>query len=517
MPDQPTNNRTIARNTLMLYGRALLMMLIGLYTSRVILHTLGITDFGIYNAVGGIIGLFGVVTGSLSNATSRFITVAIGKGDQEITNKTFGNIKVIYYALCFLVVILGETIGLWFLYHKMTIPADRMTAAFWIYQFTIVSAVLNFICIPYNSAIIAHEKMSAFAYISLLDAVFKLLICYLLIVIPFDKLIVYSTLIFCVGIVDRIIYAIYCERRFEEVKAKPRIFRKQFREIVVLSGWALSGNIAYVSYTQGLNILLNIFFGPVVNAARGVALQVQGVIGQFVSNFQTAINPQITKSYAAGNFERMHQLFNFSSKYSFFLLFFLSLPVVIEAPYILGLWLVKVPQHTVSFLRIIFVYEWVQTLAGAYNTSVLATGNMKWFQIVDGIIRLSIFPSCYVLLKFFNEQPESVFVVLAISEVFSVTAKTFIVLPMIHYKKVDYLKEVIFPIIAIFLLSSVVPILIIGIMKTSFVRLVCVVLTSWGGTSFFIWNIGLNKHEKLAIKDMIIHKLLIKTGLVHDK
>lgn len=214
----------------MLYGRALLMMLIGLYTSRVILHVLGVTDFGIYNAVGGIIGLFGVVTGSLSNATSRFITVAIGKGNQEITNKTFGNIKVIYYALCFLVVLLGETIGLWFLYHKMTIPADRMTAAFWVYQFTIVSAVLSFICVPYNSAIIAHERMSAFAYISLLDAIFKLLICYLLVIIPLDKLIVYSTLIFCVGIIDRIIYAIYCEKRFDEVKAKPRVFKEQFRE-----------------------------------------------------------------------------------------------------------------------------------------------------------------------------------------------------------------------------------------------------------------------------------------------
>lgn len=517
MPDQPTNNRTIARNTLMLYGRALLMMLIGLYTSRVILHVLGVTDFGIYNAVGGIIGLFGVVTGSLSNATSRFITVAIGKGNQEITNKTFGNIKVIYYALCFLVVLLGETIGLWFLYHKMTIPADRMTAAFWVYQFTIVSAVLSFICVPYNSAIIAHERMSAFAYISLLDAIFKLLICYLLVIIPLDKLIVYSTLIFCVGIIDRIIYAIYCEKRFDEVKAKPRVFKEQFREIVVLSGWALSGNIAYVSYTQGLNILLNLFFGPVVNAARGVALQVQGVITQFVGNFQTAINPQITKSYAAGHFERMHQLFNFSSKYSFYLLFFLSLPVVIEAPYILHLWLVKVPEHTVSFLRIIFIYEWVQTLAGAYNTSVLATGNMKWFQIVDGIIRLSIFPCCYVLLKFFHKQPESVFIVLAISEVLSVIAKTFIVLPMIHYKKLDYLKEVILPISAIFVLSPIAPILISELMKSSFIRLACVVLTSCGGTLIFIWIIGLNGHERSVIKDMIVHRLLVKIGLVHEK
>ena len=279
------------------------MMLIGLYTSRVILHVLGVTDFGIYNAVGGIIGLFGVVTGSLSNATSRFITVAIGKGDQEITNKTFGNIKVIYYALCFVVVLLGETIGLWFLYHKMTIPADRMTAAFWVYQFTIVSAVLSFICVPYNSAIIAHERMSAFAYISLLDAVLKLLICYLLVVIPIDKLIVYSTLIFLVGVLDRVIYAIYCKKKFEEVKAKPRICREQFRAILVMSGWSLGGNLAWVLNTQGVTLVLNMFFGPVVNAARGIAQQVQGVMQQFVTNFQTAINPQLFKNARVAKFE----------------------------------------------------------------------------------------------------------------------------------------------------------------------------------------------------------------------
>ena len=293
-----TKNKTIAKNTLMLYLRSFLMMGIGLYTSRIILKTLGVTDFGIYNAVGGIIAIVGFISSSLSNATSRFITIAIGKGQQEFINKTFGNIKIIYYLLCVIVVIVGETIGLWFLYGKMDIPEGRMNAAFWVFQYSILSTVIGLICVPYNSAIIAHERMSAFAYISLIDVILKLLICFLLQVIPYDKLIVYASLFFCIEIIDRLIYAIYCNRHFEEVRVKAKIDRKQFKEILSMSGWSLSGNLFWVLNTQGVNLILNVFFGPVVNAARGIAIQVQGVLGQFVSNFQTAINPQITKTYA---------------------------------------------------------------------------------------------------------------------------------------------------------------------------------------------------------------------------
>lgn len=275
-----TKNKTIAKNTLMLYLRSFLMMGIGLYTSRIILKTLGVTDFGIYNAVGGIIAIVGFISSSLSNATSRFITIAIGKGQQEFINKTFGNIKIIYYLLCVIVVIVGETIGLWFLYGKMDIPEGRMNAAFWVFQYSILSTVIGLICVPYNSAIIAHERMSAFAYISLIDVILKLLICFLLQVIPYDKLIVYASLFFCIEIIDRLIYAIYCNRHFEEVRVKAKIDRKQFKEILSMSGWSLSGNLFWVLNTQGVNLILNVFFGPVVNAARGIAIQVQGVLGQ---------------------------------------------------------------------------------------------------------------------------------------------------------------------------------------------------------------------------------------------
>ncbi len=323
------NNKTIAKNTLMLYMRAILMMGIGLYTSRIILKALGITDFGIYNAVGGIIAMFGFISSSLSNATSRFITIAIGRGDQNYTNRTYGNIKVMYYILCVVIVLLAETVGLWFLFNKMTIPADRMSAAFWVYQYSILSSVVGFISVPYNSAIIAHERMSAFAYISLLDATLKLIICFLLQMSSYDKLIVYATLLFFVGVIDRIIYAVYCNKRFEEVHAPARIDKEQLREILTMSGWSLSGNLFWILNTQGVNLILNVFFGPVVNAARGIAMQVQGVMGQFVTNFQTAINPQITKSYANVEYDRMHSLLHLSSKFSYFLMLLRSHHLVV--------------------------------------------------------------------------------------------------------------------------------------------------------------------------------------------
>jgi O-antigen/teichoic acid export membrane protein len=507
MPAQPTNNRTIAKNTLMLYGRALLMMLIGLYTSRVILHTLGVMDFGVYNAVGGIIGLFGFVTSSLGNATSRFITVAIGQGDQNLINKTFGNIKVIYYFLCIMIVLVSETIGVWFLYNKMTIPADRMIAAFWVFQFTIVSAVLDFVCVPYNSAIIAHEKMSAFAYISLLDAVFKLLICYVLLITPFDRLITYASLIFLVGVVDRIIYAVYCNSRFEEVHAKARIYTEQFREIMVFSGWTLSGNIAWVLNTQGANLLLNVFFGPVVNAARGIALQVQGVMQQFVTNFQTAINPQITKNYASHNYPRMHELVTLSTKYSYQLMLLMSIPVIIEAPEILKLWLKIVPDHTIPFLRWTLIAAVLTTVSNPLWVSVLATGKLKKYMAYDNTIQLIGIPLCYVLFKFFHAESEWLFIVMVLIEVIDIYIRAWIVLPLIDFPYRKYLKEVVLPLFLVTIASCIVPIIVYKEVDQSISGSLFVGMSSILWSSLIIWLIGMKKKERQFIISKV--KLLV--------
>jgi O-antigen/teichoic acid export membrane protein len=504
---EQSNNRTIAKNTLMLYGRSVLMMLIGLYTSRVILHTLGITDFGVYNAVGGIVAMFGFISGSLGNATSRFITVAIGKGDPDLTRKTFGNVKVIYYLLSVLIVLLGETIGLWFLYHKMSIPADRMHAAFWVYQYSILATVIGFISIPYNSSIIAHERMSAFAYISLLDAVLKLLVCYLLLIVPYDKLIIYASLLFVIGVVDRIIYVIYCSKRFEEVHARPRIYREQFRSIMTMSGWTISGNLVWILNTQGVNIVLNMFFGAVVNAARGIALQVQGVMGQFVTNFQTAVNPQIAKSYAQGNYIRMGELLQMSSRFSYLLMFTMSLPVCIEAPVILRWWLGIVPDYTVIFLRLILFSAVITSLSNPLWISVLATGHLKKYIIWDNTVQFLVLPVTYAVFKWMGGGPAWAFAIIAISSCIGLCVRIWIVLPLIRYSYREYIQKVIWPLLCVTLLSPILPMLLYFLIPSQLINFMLVTLTSVACCGVTVWFWGMQDSEREVTRQKLYNRL----------
>lgn len=311
------NNRRIAKNTLLLYVRMLFTMAISLYTSRVVLHVLGVTDYGVYNVVGGVITLLGFLTNSMSGASSRYITFSLGKGDMREMRRTFGNILSIHFLLAGVVLLLGETVGLWFVLEKLRIPADRMDAALWVYHLSVLTAMLGVVSVPYNAAIIAHERMGAFAYIGIVDALLKLVIVYLLWVMPYDKLVVYALLLFGVQVFDRIVYGWYCVRHFEETCAGFLFDKRLFKEMFAYAAWTMNGNLAVVGYTQGINILLNLFYGPVVNAARGIAVQVQAVAQSFCNSFQTALNPQLTKSYARGDLPRMHRLLIQSSKFSF--------------------------------------------------------------------------------------------------------------------------------------------------------------------------------------------------------
>ena len=498
------NNKTIAKNTLMLYMRAILMMGIGLYTSRIILKALGITDFGIYNAVGGIIAMFGFISSSLSNATSRFITIAIGRGDQSYTNRTYGNIKVMYYILCVVIVLLAETVGLWFLFNKMTIPADRMSAAFWVYQYSILSSVVGFISVPYNSAIIAHERMSAFAYISLLDATLKLIICFLLQMASYDKLIVYATLLFCVGVIDRIIYAVYCNKRFEEVHAPARIDKEQLKEILTMSGWSLSGNLFWILNTQGVNLILNVFFGPVVNAARGIAMQVQGVMGQFVTNFQTAINPQITKSYANVEYDRMHSLLHLSSKFSYFLMLLMSVPVFIEAPIILKWWLGTIPDNTIVYLRIILLYSVFATLANPLWIAVLATGKLKKYQLWDNTVQALVLPISYFAFKFFHAASYWVFIILLVAEIVEIFVRVWVVLPLINHKYLDYIREVVIPLVLVSFIAPLVPLALSNYLSTNeVIDFFMISVISMLSSLLFIWLLGMKRSERVYFVEFL--------------
>lgn len=503
MTDTSQNNKLIAKNTLLLYARMLFLMVISLYTSRVILNTLGVEDYGINNVVSGFIGILGFLSSSLGAASSRFITYDLGIGNMAVMKKTFGNIVTIHLLLATIILIIAETIGLWFVLNKLQIPENRMTAALWVYQFSIFSFMLSIVSVPYNATIIAHERMKAFAYITIVDAILKLLIVYLIVVIPYDKLIIYAILYFCIQIFDRIIYGVYCYRHFEETKTKLAFNKNLFKEIFSFAAWTMNGSLAYIGFTQGINVLLNMFYGPIVNAARGIAVQVQGVVQNFCNNFQMALNPQLTKSYAQNDLDHMQQLLKVSSKFSFFLLFIISLPLMLEAPLVLKWWLGIVPEHTVNFLRLILCSSMLFALSNPLIVSVHATGKIKKFQAIEGTMLLCIVPIAYVLLKFFGIRPEYVFCVHIIVEILTQYVRVRIVLPMISMKCIDYLKEVIVPIIKVIVITPILPLIVYHYIDPSVMTffIICIisVICVLGG----VYYLGCIKFER----EFIINKI----------
>lgn len=449
------NNKRIAKNTMFLYFRMLLTMGISLFTSRVVLNTLGIEDFGIYNVVGGVIIMFSFINNAMASSTQRYLTFEIGKQDFVRLKTVFNTSFQIHLLIAIAIVILGETAGLWFLNTQLNIPADRVNAAFWVYQFSILSSVIMILNVPYNALIIAHERMNIFAYISILDVVLKLIIVYLLLLTKFDRLIFYAFLILATTIIVRIIYHFYCKKHFAETKLTKSFDKLLFKEMFSFAGWNLFGNLAGVTFTQGLNILLNIFFSPVVNAARGVAVQVQSAVSGFVTNFQTALNPQITKAYATNDYSFLYNLIYKSSKYSFFLLLILTIPIFLRTDQIMTLWLKNVPDHAVNFVRIMLMISLIDSIASPIMTAAGATGKIKLYQGVVGTILLLILPISYFALKW-GAPPEAVFIVHFIIAVIAQVVRLILIKPMIKLPFVDYFFNVIKP-ISIVTLFSIIP------------------------------------------------------------
>lgn len=382
-----TSNNRILKNTLFMYLRMLLVTVITLYTSRVILKTLGVEDFGIYNIVGGIVVLFSFLSSALTQATQRFLTLDLGKQDLFKFNKTFNLSLLLYLFLSLLIVALAETIGLWFLNEKLNIDASRMNAANWVYQLSILSFVFNFIRIPYNAVIIAHEKLAFFAYLGLIEAIMKLAIVYILIFLPFDKLIIYSALVALVGFFLFIIHERYVNLKFNECYYCYYWNKKTFKEMISFSSWTLFGSTAVMTANQGVNIIINLFFGVTVNAAVGIANQVSSAVQQFLSNFQLAFNPQIIKCYASGDQKCLSNLIIRTSKFSFLLIFVISMPILIATEQILKLWLGTVPDYTVSFCQLIIISMIIDSLSGPLWMIIQAEGNIKKYQIVISSVK----------------------------------------------------------------------------------------------------------------------------------
>ncbi len=394
------NSGRIAENTILLYMRTLLVLVVSLFTSRIVLNQLGVNDYGIYNVVGGIVAMFSLLSGSLSSAISRFITFELGKGNNDNLKGVFRTSVTIQAGMSVIVFILLESIGVWFLNEKMNIASNRIYAANWVLQCSILTFIMGLISVPYNAVIIAHEHMSAFAYISIVETLLKLGIVYLLSVSLADKLISYAILLAIVSIIVRLIYGIYCNIYFEECRKFKFGYDFSFlKQMGSFAGWNFLGAGSYLLMTQGVNILMNLFFNVSVNAARGIATQVDNAVMGFVTSFTTAINPQITKSYASGDKGYMFQLICYGAKYSFFLVLIFAVPILFETENILKLWLKIVPGLSADFLRMTLSISLFSVLSNTLVTSMLATGDIKKYQIVVGGTGMLVFPLVYVCYK----------------------------------------------------------------------------------------------------------------------
>lgn len=502
MVDNTSNGKRIAQNTIALYIRMFITMAVGLFTSRVILDALGVEDYGIYNLVGGFISMFNIFRAGLLSAVQRFITFDLGKGDMNGLKSTFSTSMFIFIMLSVLIVILAEIGGIWFIENKLTIPSVRMTAAHWVFQFSLLTLVLNLISFPYNALIIAHERMKAFAYMSIFDAVAKLILTYLVYISPIDKLIFYAFLMCLVQFVNRMIYNIYCRLNFEESKFSWRIDWHKAKKIYAFTGWELFGSVAVIGYTQGLNMLLGMFFSPIVNAARGVAVQVQGMITGFVNNFQTALNPQITKSFASDNRGYMFKLVFASSRVSYFLLFFFAVPLMLEADILLNLWLVEVPEYTVIFFRLIIITTMIDAISNPIITSVEATGKIKVYQIVVGSLLLMILPVSYVVLKI-GGAPYSVFIVHIIFSFLAFCARIMMASKSTGMSKRDFAKQVMLPIIRVTIISPVIPLVLHNVLNETIGSMLIVGCVSVICTITSIYVLGLHPAERIMVTSKI--------------
>lgn len=476
----------------------LFLMAVSLYTSRVVLNALGVEDFGIYNVVGGIVAMFTVLSGSLSAAISRFITYELGKGNQDNLNKIFSSAVTIQLGLAGIIILLAETIGLWFLNAKMNIPEIRMGAANWVFQFSILTFAINLISVPYNASIIAHEKMSAFAYISILEAVGKLTIAFLIVISPMDKLIFYAILMCLVAIIIRFAYGNYCKRHFSECTYHFIWDKQLLKQMFGFAGWNFIGAASAVLRDQGGNVVINLFCGPSVNAARGIAFQVNNAVNQFVTNFMTALNPQITKSYASGEKEYMMTLIFQGARLSFYMLLLLSLPILTNTHYILELWLKTVPEHTVYFVQLVLIFALSESIAQPLITAMLATGRIRNYQIIVGGLQMMNLPISYLLLRlgFF---PEIVIIIaIGISQC-CLAARLILLKGMIGISIRKYLQKVYFNIISVSIAAVLLPLISTNYIEESFINFIFISLIAVICTITSIYFIGCNHQERQFI------------------
>lgn len=483
-------------------------MLVTLYTSRIVLNTLGIEDYGIYNAVGGIIFMFGIISGALSNAISRYITYEIGKSNVERLKLIFCTSVSIQIIISIVVLIVCEIIGLWFLNNKMSIPADRLIAANWVLHFSLLTFVVNLISVPYNACIIAHEQMNVYAFISIFDAVLRLVVAYLLIISTIDKLIIYAVLLFIASLCVRLVYGFYCKRCFEECRYKFKYDKGLFKEMLCFAGWNFFSNGASVLNAQGVNLLINVFFGVVANSARGIATQVETAVHQFVVTFTTAINPQIIKSFALNEKQRMFNLICKGAKFSYLLLLIFALPIIIEADKILEIWLINVPPDSSLFVRLSILGTMVTILGNSGYTACMATGKIKNYSIWTTALGSFVFILTWVAYKI-GCPVQTTYIVYIIIYILIQVVRLIIMRELLSFPITKYIKEVVLPIAQTTAIAFILPVFVVAQMPSSNIRVFTTIIVSVVWTSGCAYLLALTKGEKNVVRTNI-KSILVK-------
>lgn len=482
----------------MLYIRTILTMIISLYTSRVILSILGVEDFGIYNVIGGLVAMFSIVSGSLATSISRFITFELGNGNIDRLKIIFSSSINIQIIISVIVLLLGETIGIWFVTEQMNIPYGRLDAAIIVLHCSLFAFVINLISVPYNAIIIAHEKMSAFAYISIVDVSLKLGIAFMLYVFPWDNLVVYALLLVVESLIIRMIYGWYCRYNFPEAKYKFVYDKSVLKELSGFAGWNFFANSAYMFNTQGINILVNVFFGVAMNAARGLALQVETALVKFSADFTTAINPQIIKSYASKNLLKVYTLVNSGAKFSYFLIFIVALPVLMETEYILMLWLGDVPDNTAIFVRLAIIGTMIERLGQTGYTACMATGTIKQYTLWISSVGCLVFPLSWLAFKF-GAPVEASYIIFIVIYIIVDAVRLWIMKNILEFPVMSFICDVVIKIIYTTIVTIIFPIFVVVIFDASIMRLALSVLVCVLSSVIAIYAVGLTPEEKAKV------------------
>lgn len=506
MATSVSDNKRIAKNTIFLYIRMMVVMLVSLFTSRVILNTLGAIDYGIYNVVGGIVTIVSFLNSALGASTSRFLTFALGEKNIQKQKSTFGACLNLHIGIALLVLILGETIGLWFFYEKMVIPDERMVAAFWVYQFSILTTMVSFTQVPYNASLIAHEEMSIYAYVGLYEAISRLIIAYLITISPIDKLVFYGLLLLINTIVVQLFYRWYAVKHFEECRFSLVKDKVLYKRLLSYGGWDLFGNLALVCQGEGVNLLLNVFFGPVVNAARAIAFQIQGAVTQFVSNFMTAVRPQVIKNYAEGNVDKMYTMTFYAAKFSYILMLALVVPIIYEIRFILGIWLGDaVPDETALFAVIVLMtYTW-RTFHIAALMPYHAIGKIKTGNVTIGSLMIATLPIGYVLFKC-GCPAYSVFLAIFAVEIVGMFAIYWLIHRYEYFPYKHVFTKILKPCGLVTIFTIIVPAFITHLMNDGWARLIIVGVSTEFSLLLSALYLGLNKEERTRIFSFIKNK-----------